>query len=172
MLAMCLMPPRSAAGAAGGIGADGSAADEAKWLSTGVEPEGRPCPLFRGEFTVDQDVTKATLSIVGLGHYRATINGKPVSESVIDQPWSEYSTTIYEQSFDVTKLVRKGGNAIGVMLGNSFWRVGPVNDPGRFSKTDAMPDFSAGRNFLLRATLDLTLAGGGHRRVVSGSDWT
>lgn len=170
ILAACLIFPRVAWAANESV-AGGSEPDEAKWLSTGVEPDGRPCPLFRGEFSVDQDVAKATLSIVGLGHFRATINGKPVSESVIDQPWSEYSTTIYEQSFDVTKLVRKGGNAIGVMIGNSFWRVGPVNDQRRFSKTDATPDFSAGRNYLLRATLELTLAGGGHRRVVSGADW-
>ncbi len=171
MLAVCVILPRAAAEWASGFAVDEGTADEAKWLSTGVESDSRPCPLFRGEFAVDQSVNKATLSIVGLGHFRATINGERVSDSVIDQPWSQYSATIFEQSFDVTGLVRKGDNAIGVMLGNSFWRVGPVNDPGRFSKTDAMPDFSAGRNFLLRASLDLTLADGSHRRVVSGGDW-
>lgn len=166
MLVVCAIVPRALAAGEGGAG------DEAEWLSTGVNPDGRACPLFRGEFSLDQGVSKATLSIVGLGHHRTTINGQRVSDSVIDQPWSEYSTTIYEQSFDVTKLVRKGDNAIGVMLGNSFWRVGPVNDQGRFSKTDAMPDFSAGRNFLVRAAIDLTLADGSHRRVLSGPKWT
>ena len=79
MLAVCLMLPRAEVCAANEVGTD-----EAKWLSTGVDADGRPCPLFRGEFTVDQDVTKATLSIVGLGHFRATINGQRVSGSVID----------------------------------------------------------------------------------------
>ncbi|MFO0833564.1 MAG: family 78 glycoside hydrolase catalytic domain [Phycisphaerales bacterium] len=166
MLVVCtIVPITMAAGEAG-------AGDEAAWLSTGVDADGRACPLFRGEFSLDQDVSKATLSIVGLGHHRTTINGQRVGVSVIDQPWSEYSTSIYEQSFDVTKLLRKGDNAIGVMLGNSFWHVGPVNDQGRFSKTDAMPDFSAGRNFLVRATIDVTLSDGSRRRVVSGPRWT
>lgn len=124
MLVVCtIVPITMAAGEAG-------AGDEAAWLSTGVDADGRACPLFRGEFSLDQDVSKATLSIVGLGHHRTTINGQRVGVSVIDQPWSEYSTSIYEQSFDVTKLLRKGDNAIGVMLGNSFWHVGPVNDQG------------------------------------------
>lgn len=169
MPVVCMIVPVAIA-AAGGRGAEG-AGEDAAWLSTGVDADGRACPLFRGEFAVDQSVKKATLSIVGLGHFRAIVNGERVSDSVIDQPWSQYNATIYEQSFDVTGLVRMGDNAIGVMLGNSFWRVGPVNDQGRFSKTDAMPDFSAGRNFLLRASIDLTLTDGSRRRVVSGADW-
>ncbi|MBL8760452.1 MAG: hypothetical protein JNL50_04045, partial [Phycisphaerae bacterium] len=76
MLAVCAMLPRAGATAANEGVARGGSVDGAQWLSTGVEPDGRPCPLFRGEFTLDQDVTKATLSIVGLGHYRATINGQ------------------------------------------------------------------------------------------------
>ena len=59
--------------------------------------------------------------------------------------------------------VQGGKFSLAVTLGDSFWRVGPVNDPGRFSKTDATPDFSAGWPYLLwidgAATVD-GLSGG------------
>jgi hypothetical protein len=92
---------------------------------------------------------KATLRIIGLGHYQAFINGRKVGDAAINQPWSQYDKRIYYRDFDITSMVKPGGNAIGVMLGNGFWRVGSPPS-GRAVKDDAMPDFSAGRQYLLR----------------------
>jgi hypothetical protein len=108
-----------------------------------------PCPIFRRAFNVASMPAKATLRIIGLGHYQAFINGRKVGDAAINQPWSQYDKRIYYRDFDITSMVKPGGNAIGVMLGNGFWRVGSPPS-GRAVKDDAMPDFSAGRQYLLR----------------------
>ncbi|RYG68912.1 alpha-L-rhamnosidase, partial [bacterium] len=77
---------------------------------------------------------------------------------------------IYWQEFDVTKSLRKGNNALGVELGNSFYRVA-TPPPGRHVKGDAMPDFSHGRPYLLALALDVTYADGSTDRIVTDRDW-
>ena len=50
---------------------------------------------------------------------------KRAGDAVIRQPWSQYNKTIYFEELDITPLLHKGSNVLGVMLGNSFW----VNPP-------------------------------------------
>lgn len=107
------------------------------------------CPRFRKVLTLGDTPTTAPIRIVGLGHYELRCNGQVVGDSVINQAWSQYDKTLYTQTFDLAPYLKKGENVLAVTLGNSFWSVGPVNDTRRFSKTDAMPDFSAGEPFLL-----------------------
>ncbi len=131
-------------------------------------PDG-PCPLFRREFTVEPGLRAARLAVTGLGHYRLRLDGAPLGEEVIGQAWSQYDERIYTKVYALDDLA-PGRHALGVMLGNGFWRVA-APPAGRWSKGDAMPDLSEGQTFLLRAALQLDYADG--RRVVvgSGPDW-
>src|ERR1043165_81139 len=152
-----------------------SLAQEPRWLAPRAEllASGAPlppCPLFRKSFTLDAAPAHATVRIVGLGHYELRLNAQRVGHSLIDQPWSEYRKTIFVQEFDLPGL-KAGENVLAVLLGNSFWRVGPANDEHRFVKTDAMPDFSGGYPNLLWLDADLTLADGTHMHVVSDDSW-
>ena len=131
----------------------------------------KPCPILRSRFFLTGKALKGTVRIVGLGHYQLRLNGKQVGESVINQAWSEYNKTLYTQDFDVSRLLTKGDNVFGVMLGNSFWRVGPPNDSGRYSKTDAMPDFSNGHPYLLWLEARIRMASGVDKVIVSDSLW-
>lgn len=129
-----------------------------------------PCPILRREFTVDGAPTKATVRIVGLGHYELRCNGQRVGDTLINQAWSQYDKTLYWQEFDVTSLMREGGNALGVMLGNSFWHVAAANDSGRFTKTDAMPDFANGQDHMLWIETRITTAKG-EQVIISDANW-
>ncbi len=106
-------------------------------------------PRLRRVVTLPEVPSSAKIRVVGLGHYELRCNGRVVGDSVVNQPWSQYDKTLYWQEFDLAPHLVKGDNVVGVTLGDSFWRVGPVNDAGRFSKTDAEPDFSQGRPYLL-----------------------
>ena len=133
------------------------------WRLKGTSTE--PCPIFRREFDATK-VAKATLSVIGLGHYQAYINGNRIGTGAINQSWSEYDDRIFYQEFDVTKAVKDGKNAISFMLGNGFWRV--TQPPGnRAVKGDAMPDFSEGNPYLLRYRLELADTSGSIKTVVS-----
>ncbi|CAG0966659.1 Alpha-L-rhamnosidase [Phycisphaerales bacterium] len=146
-------------------------AHAAPWsLSPAAFNPPRPCPMLRRSFTLDDKPSKATIRVIGLGHYELRCNGSVVGDTLINQPWSQYDRTIYWQEFDLAPYLRAGENVLGVTLGNSFWCVDSPNDSGRYSKTDAMPDFSKGWPHLLWLDAALTTRSG-ERRIVSDDAW-
>ncbi|MCU7551903.1 glycoside hydrolase family 78 protein [Chitinophagaceae bacterium LB-8] len=73
---------------------------------------------FRKEFNAPAQIKKATLYIAGLGLYELYINGQRVGNHVLAPAPTEYSKTVKYNTFDVTALVKVGGNAFGTVLGN------------------------------------------------------
>lgn len=144
----------------------------APWgLSTASFTRSAPCPMLRRSFIIEGTPTEAKIRVVGLGHYELTCNGRRVGQSVINQAWSQYDKTLYWQEFDLAPYLRRGENVLGVLLGNSFWSVTSPNDDRRFSKTDAMPDFSRGWPNLL--WLDgVVRTNAGEVKIVSDESWT
>ncbi len=77
-----------------------------------------PARYLRNEFSVSGKVTRATLYIAGAGSTYAYINGKKVSNDVFGSLPSWFPTAINFTTYDVTPLITKGNNAIGILLGN------------------------------------------------------
>lgn len=124
-------------------------ADPAAWIAP---PDATPAfnpPRLRRVFSLADKPSAAKVRAVGLGHYELRCNGRVVGDCLVNQAWSQYDKTLYWQEFDLAPYLVKGENVLAATLGDSFWSVRAVNDPGRFSKTDAMPDFSGGRPYLL-----------------------
>lgn len=138
-----------------------------QWLAP--PPSDAPgLPLFRKEFVLDDSPRRATLRIIGLGDHDARVNGKRLSETGINQPWSQYEKTIYYQEFDVTRLVKPGQNCVGVMLANSFWH-NPNPPKGRYNKDG--PQRTAKEPLLLRAELIFELNNGAFARIGTDTSW-
>ncbi len=129
-----------------------------------------PAPAFRREFALKGKVKRAVAKVIGLGQFDLYVNGKRQGDGFLNGPWSQYDKTLYWQEFDVTKGLRKGSNALGVELGNSFYRV-ETPPPGRHAKGDAMPDYSGDAPYLLAAVLDVTYDDGRHERIVTDPHW-
>ena len=55
-----------------------------------------------------------------MGYGTTYINGKPVSKDVLGTLQTDYTKTVYYNTYDVTSLVRRGKNAIGSVLGNGY----------------------------------------------------
>ena len=79
-----------------------------------------PARYLRRTFYVNGKVRRATLYISGMGWGQTYINGKPVSKDVFGTLQTDYSKTVYYNTYDVTSLVHKGSNAIGTVLGNGY----------------------------------------------------
>jgi alpha-L-rhamnosidase len=107
--------------------------DDSTWLSARVlgepgmppwgevaGPENRrlPARLLRKEFRVDQPVRRATVYLSGLGLSELFLNGAKVGDAVLSPALSEYEKRVFFVTHDVTSRLRKGANAIGVLLGN------------------------------------------------------
>ena len=73
---------------------------------------------FRKEFDLDKEIRKADLYVSGLGFYEAYINGTRIGTQVLSPTPTDYSKVVKYNTFDVTRQVLSGKNAIGISLGN------------------------------------------------------
>ena len=92
------------------------------WQAGWITPDGSPerHPLLRRSFETAQTVTRARIYATGLGGYYLFLNGQRVGEEYLAPSCNAYDQWIQVQTYDVTALVRTGGNVIGAMLGNSW----------------------------------------------------
>ncbi|MGN6246888.1 MAG: family 78 glycoside hydrolase catalytic domain [Ginsengibacter sp.] len=102
--------------------------DAADWKATWIEPGYtedsvmRPSPLFRKEFDSKKKITSAIVCITAHGLYDAQINGHRIGDAYFTPGWTSYNKRLQYQVYDVTDLLQKGKNAIGVMLGSGWYR--------------------------------------------------
>lgn len=86
---------------------------------------------LRKQMNINKQVSKATAYISGLGLYELYINGKKVGNDVLSPTLKEYNKVVPYNTLDVTSYLKKGDNAIGVILGNGrFFTM-------RYGKTEA-----------------------------------
>ena len=123
-----------------------------------------PAPFLRRAFDVAAPVTRARLHVTALGVHRVSINGRPVSEDVLAPGWSSYRHRLLADTYDVTRLLTPGPNAIGAILGDGWYRgrLGwdAVNDRARY-----------GTAVGLIAQLEIDCADGTRLVVASDRTW-
>ncbi len=103
-----------------------------KYLTDGIRVSRRaalktplPCPLLRRSFTVEKPVREAILYATSLGLYEARLNGRRVGDHMLAPEMTDYHRRVQYQAYPVTDLLRKGENALGVILGDG-WYAGRV----------------------------------------------
>jgi len=99
---------------------------QAHWIGTGLghaswQTPARPAPYFRRTFHYRKPAQAATVRICGLGYYELYLNGQKVGDHVLDPVVSQYDKHVHFVSYDVTKLLKNGDNAFGVVLGTGWY---------------------------------------------------
>ncbi|WP_372774144.1 family 78 glycoside hydrolase catalytic domain [Mangrovibacterium sp.] len=136
---------------------------QAKWIQPGFrELDSRPSPLLRREFAIEKPIRLAVAFITAHGLYEAEINGKRVGDLYLTPGWTSYHKRLQYQTYDVTDLLRNGKNAIGVTLGNGWYR-------GRLGPKDKV-DFY-GNDVSLLFQMQIIYADGSIDNVVSDGSW-
>ena len=99
------------------------------WKAVWIEPVmtadakvEEPCPLIRKSFSLNKEVRSARMYITSHGLYQLEINGTKPNDWLFTPGWTSYNKHLQYQTYDVTKLLKKGDNAIGVTLGNGWYR--------------------------------------------------
>jgi alpha-L-rhamnosidase len=82
-----------------------------------AEPKYDPSPLLRKEFVINKKIRSASLYICGLGYYEAFLNGAKIGNHVLDPAWTNFEKRSLYVTYDITSLLLRGENAIGIMLG-------------------------------------------------------
>lgn len=152
----------SAAQVAGPLSAHFGIGTDRETAVAGPDRVSTDASLLRKTFTVGAIVHAARLSITALGAYEAFLNGQRVAPNTLLSPgWTDFHKRVLYQTYDVTSMLRRGDNALGVLLGGG-WYSSPMTWIG-FRDTP-------GPN-LLRAQLDITLSDGTHQRIVTDPSW-
>lgn len=81
-----------------------------------------PCPYLRKTFKLDGKIKKARVYASALGLYELQINGERAGEYLFTPGWTSYNKRIQYQAYDVTSSLNDGQNAIGVILGNGWYK--------------------------------------------------
>lgn len=156
--------PRTSAPASFETGMMGMENWTGEWIDDGKDIEFLPAPYFRKEFVLGNRPGKARAYIAAAGLYELYINGKKVGDHVLDPLFTRFDRRNLYVTYDVTELLEKGENAVGVLLGNGWYnhQSGAVWDFDRAPWRDR-PAFC----------LDLRIedADGNVAVISSGTDW-
>jgi len=78
----------------------------------------QPARYLRTEFSAGKEIARATVSFSGLGLSELYLNGAKVGDAVLSPAFAQYNVRAFYVTYDVTKNLRQGTNALGVILGN------------------------------------------------------
>lgn len=112
------------ASASWGMGVLEQAEWKAHWIGAGKgqgEIPDATCANFRKEFTPKGAVRRALVRATAAGIYELWLNGKRVGNDFFMPGWTEYAKRFYYQSYDVTDLVKTGGNCLGAIIGDGWY---------------------------------------------------
>ncbi len=91
------------------------------WISDTRDVDLRPAPWFRKEFTSSKAVQSARIYIAVGGLYELYLNGEKVGNHRLDPMYTRFDRRTLYVTYDVTKMITAGENAIGVLLGNGWY---------------------------------------------------
>ncbi len=86
-----------------------------------------PAPLIRKDIVIEKEIASARLYISGLGYYEARFNGSKIGDAMLGPGWTQYGKQVLYSTYDVTRQLQKGTNALGIMLGNGWYNPLPLN---------------------------------------------
>ena len=138
---------------------------KAQWITPQLAEDttrSNPSPLLRTEFALDGTIASARAYVTSLGLYEMEINGRRVGDHVLAPGWTSYDTRLQYQSYDVTDLLRRGPNAVGVTLGDGWYR-------GRLAWETRRNTY--GKHVALLAQIVVRYADGREQVIATNDQW-
>jgi alpha-L-rhamnosidase len=139
------------------------------WKAVWIEPAipedlktSGPSPMLRREFRLKGDIERARAYVTSHGVYEMAINGQRVGNDVLTPGWTSYNKRLQYQTYDVTALLKQGANAVGVTLGNGWYR-------GYLAWGDKRNIYGSRLGLLLQ--LVVTYKGGRQEVVATDAGW-
>jgi len=100
-----------------------------EWLAEWIEPSWdedvdkmQPSPMLRAEFSLKSGIASARVYVSSHGLYEMSINGQRVGDDLFTPGWTSFNKRVQYQTYDVTGLLKQDDNAVGVMLGDGWYR--------------------------------------------------
>ena len=127
-----------------------------------AEDRRQPARYLRKDFSAGEKISRATVSFCGLGLSELYLNGNKIGDAVLSPAFAQYDKRVFYVTYDVTKDLQPGANALGVILGN-----------GRFY-ADRSKTYTGTVTFgwpKLLLNLQIEYADGSSQEIVSDGSW-
>lgn len=139
---------------------------QAEWIEPDIEEEdvekSQPSPMLRSEFDTKGGIVSARAYVTSHGLYEMHINGKRVGHEMFTPGWTSYNKRLQYQTYDITRLLQSGRNAVGVFLGDGWFR-------GFIGWGDQRNYY--GEKLALLAQIEINYEDGSRQVVISNGDW-
>jgi alpha-L-rhamnosidase len=140
------------------------------WKASWIEPtlpedkaKAGPSPLLRREFALRGKVARARAYVTSHGLYELELNGRRVGDQLFTPGWTSYKKRLQYQVYDVTPLLQDGKNAVGVVLGDGWYRGELMGFAGRRNVY--------GDSLAALVQIDVAYSDGRRESVVSDGQW-
>ncbi len=143
--------------------------DVSDWKAIWIEPDlkedpkkSEPAPMLRRDFKVNGPIARARAYVTSHGLYEMHLNGRRVGDEVFTPGWTSYNKRLQYQTYDVTDLIKSGDNAVGVILGDGWYRgvIGWVSQRNFY-----------GEKLGLLLQIKVTLKDGREEMILSDGNW-
>jgi alpha-L-rhamnosidase len=85
-----------------------------------VVPMGVPAPWMRRTFELDRVPERTLVRVESRGYHELWVNGRKAGESILNPAVTVFKRRTFYVTYDITDLVREGGNGIGIWLGRGW----------------------------------------------------
>lgn len=92
-----------------------------EWISDTYDYNLKPAPYFRKDFNIQKKIKSARAYIAVAGLYELYLNGENVGNHRLDPTYTRFDRRTLYVTYDVTKNLQSGENAVGVLLGNGWY---------------------------------------------------
>jgi alpha-L-rhamnosidase len=138
---------------------------QAKWIRADIKEDvskSNPAHMLRKDFSLKSKIISARAYVTSLGLYELELNGVRVGEEVLTPGWTALQARIQYQTYDVTKLLNSGDNAVGATLGDGWYR-GQIGFSGQRN--------TYGDQLALLLQLEVKYADGSSETIKSDESW-
>jgi len=98
---------------------------QAQWIEPNLKEDrtiSNPSPIVRKEFLLRKNIISARVYVTSLGLYQMELNGQIVGDQLFTPGWTSYHHRLQYQTYDITALLKKGANCVGITLGDGWYR--------------------------------------------------
>lgn len=134
------------------------------WITDTRDIKLKPAPYFRTEFNTEKKVVSARAYIAVAGLFELYINGVKVGNHRLDPMYTRFDRRTLYLTHDITKSLKEGKNAVGVLLGNGWYN----HQSTAVWYFDEAP-WRARPSFCM--DIRITYSDGSQETIISGTDW-
>ena len=91
------------------------------WITDNRDINLKPAPLFRKSFNIQKHIISARAYVAAAGLFELYVNGEKVGNHRLDPMYTRFDRRTLYVTHDITKLLKNGDNAVGILLGNGWY---------------------------------------------------